>query len=259
MKFLRLFMAIALVFAFSVSADATVRHFTAEVVEVGVDGIAVPVTDTITYKVLAVGSDTTETIGSDAVMTSKTNPVTTTIFAATDRIDFFCDPTDATNDRAVDLIVVDTDGYAVFFEDFRYDKNHLITINKVGPQRGMIWFSAATSAAYDTGIDFPYDAKIKNVGIEIVTAAVGTSTIDVGLLSTETSGDADGFIDGVAGSVVGFIGLSITTSGTMLDNGTNIYPGGHVVTGANAKSLTYLSNTNSTVAGYLYWDIERLR
>ena len=61
----------------------------------------------ITYRVLAKGSDTAETIYAydDRGLTAKTNPITTTVFATDKEIKFRVDPTDSTTDRYVDLIV----------------------------------------------------------------------------------------------------------------------------------------------------------
>lgn len=56
----------------------------------------------------------------------------------------------------------------------------------------------------DTTYDLPEGAVVLNAFIE-VTTAVASGTIDVGILSTEAGGDADGFLDGVSCAVAGKI------------------------------------------------------
>lgn len=55
------------------------------------------------------------------------------------------------------------------------------------------------NAENDTGWDLPAKAVVYDVLVDIVTleATATTKTIDIGLLSSETNGDADGFVDGV--------------------------------------------------------------
>ena len=79
-------------------------------------------------------------------------------------------------------------------------------INSV--QRGNIKFSWTASAAaseVDVGVDLPFTTGVCVVTdiFIITTNATNTPTIDLGLLSTETNGDADGFLDGVTQSATG--------------------------------------------------------
>lgn len=59
----------------------------------------------------------------------------------------------------------------------------------------------------DTGFDFKKGDIVKHVYVRIYTAeATGTTkTIDVGILSSESGGDADGFLDGVVTSATGTV------------------------------------------------------
>lgn len=246
------------------------------------------ITSGVTFKVLAQNSDTAETLYyyNTPAMTSLTNPVTTTNFAADtvcgDRVAFRVDPTDSTYDRYVDLIVVDTNGgYTAFVEDFD-EYTHTIVIDERPNvmHHGIIWFAATTTAETDTGIDFLADTMIHDVRVEVVTTA-SAKTLDVGLLSTETSGDADGFRDAVLLTTAGYVAdTGVVTAGTTIDwTATSTYGAllyksiagsdavasgggrsylGHVVTSGNAASLTY-SQSSTTGDGYIHFFFTRLR
>ena len=177
----------------------------------------------VTFKVLAINTTTAETLYYYKGTTALTNPVTTTNFASntvcTDQVRFRVDPTDATNDRYVDLIVVDTNGgYTAFVENFdAYQHTIVIDERPNILHHGMIWFDATTTAETDTGIDFLADTMIHVVRVEVVTTA-SAKTLDVGLLSTETSGDADGFRAGVLLTTAGYVAdTGVVTAGTTID------------------------------------------
>ncbi len=127
-------------------------------------------------------------------------------------------------------------------------------------------FSDFTIAAEaDTGLDFPVGAVVLPTPFVRVTAADATETIDVGLLSSESGGDADGFI--VAASV-GTVGLSVLgllvgtdTLGALLKEDTNgssvLVPKGHPI--ATARSIVLLLSTGSdTAEGFIYLPYLRL-
>lgn len=126
-------------------------------------------------------------------------------------------------------------------------------------------FSKKTSET-DTGLDLPSGSIVRGVVVEVDTA-VDSSSIDVGLLSTEASGDADGFLDGVSCASEGFVMLgnvdgtaANNTSGALLvesdiksADGTALYysvPTGHVCDGTTV-SISY-TTTDHAVAGYFY-------
>lgn len=221
------------------------------------------ITSGITYKVLAVNADTSETlyVYDDQAFTSLTNPVTTTNFNSPDRVQFRTDPTDSSTDRYVDLIVVDTaGGYTAFVEDF--DKyTHTIVIDERPniQHHGVIWWSYSSAVEVDTGIDFDYDTRIEGVSLEVVTVDA-SATVDVGLLSTGTNGDADGFLDGVSTTTAGIPLVTLTTSGALMDDGTNFDPDGHSIISANEQSLTYTGSSGSdTGYGYIHYFFTRMR
>lgn len=248
------------------------------------------VTSGITFKVLAVGADTAETLTYYGGTTSLTNPVTTANFASAtvcdDKVAFRTDPTDSSDDTYVDLIVVDTaGGYTAFVEDFSpYDHSIVIDERPNIVHHGVIWFAPNNNSEADTGIDFDYDTRILNVSVEVVTIDA-TETLDVGLLSSETSGDANGLVAAASvavatyldackptitagtaetyvstASVVGaLMGKSLAGANTATDEGS-AYCWGHDIVGANAKSLTYTGSAGSnTAAGYIHYDFIRMR
>lgn len=300
-KFLKLILALAFVLCMVVPAQAATHDYWAQVYswdgKITLDGkpVVTKLTSGVTFKVLAIGTDTSETLTYYGGTTSLTNPVTTTSFASNticnDRVAFRCDPTDATNDRDVDLIVVNTDGgYTAFVEDFSY-YNHTIIIDQRPniQHHGMIWFNASAGSAteIDTGIDFQYDTIIHDVRTETVTVDAAI-TIEVGLLSGGTAGDADGFIDARSVAVAGYTAdtgvitsgdsisyYPVTTYGVLLQtaitgtgvgidagaysNGGRTYLG-HIVLSANEQSLTYtLLTAANTAVGYIHYWFTRMR
>jgi hypothetical protein len=264
---IKLLLAMALVLAFVMPAQAAWRDMWANVYsweKSKADGemVLTKITSGITYQVLQRNSDTEETlyVYDDNAFTSLTNVVSTTNFNLADRVQFRVDPGE-TGDRYVDLIVTDTaGGYTAFVEDFDI-YNHTIVIDERPNivHHGMIAFAPSNNVETDTGIDFDYDTRISYVGVEVVTTDAA-ATIDVGLLSTGTAGDADGFINGASVATAGYPLLTLTTSGALMDDGTNFDPDGHIVKSADEQSLTYTGSAGSdTAAGYIHYWFTRMR
>lgn len=246
------------------------------------------ITTGITFKVLQRNSDTAETLTvfADDTSTSLANPVSTTNFASASyckgRVQFRVDPGE-TGDRYVDLIVTDTNGaFTAFVEDFDQYQHKIVIDERPGIlQHGCIWFGASDNTETDTGVDFLADTFIHDVWVEVVTVDA-TETIDVGLLSTE-GGDANGFRAAVSVATAGFIkDTAVITNGSNIDyTAASTYGAllvtaitgsdavatcggksyiGHVVTGANAKSITYTGSAGSdTAAGYFHYFFTRMR
>lgn len=109
-------------------------------------------------------------------------------------------------------------------------------------------FTAATEM--DTGFDFPAGATILPWPSIFVKAVDATETIDVGLLSSESGGDADGFIVGVSVATLGQVKTtfaSTVTNGALLKvtatGAAAVIPEAHTV--ATAVSLTYTTSAGS--------------
>jgi len=210
-KLLTFVLAIALVFSFAMTTHAGFKDMWAQVYSwdgtLTADGRMelTKVTSGITYVVMMRNSIATpETLyyyQSDA-MTSLANPVTGTNYTAAavghDMVRFRVDPAE-TNDTYVDLIVVDqAGGYTAFVEDFTEYKHSIIIDERPNVRHHGVAFILTTTSSTecDTGIDFDDVTIIDDMAIEVGTAFPTNTAIDVGILSTGTNGDADGFIDG---------------------------------------------------------------
>jgi hypothetical protein len=120
------------------------------------------------------------------------------------------------------------------------------------------WSDYTIAAEADTGLDLPAGSLVLPTVAVRVTTADATETIDVGLLSSESGGDADGFL--VAASVgtvdVTVPGLLVGTDtlGALLKEDTNgssvLVPRPYPV--AAARSIVILLSTGSdTAAGFI--------
>lgn len=123
---------------------------------------------------------------------------------------------------------------------------------------------AGDATETDTGFDLPV-CLLSPWGMVQVTAADASITIDVGLLSSESGGDADGIMDGIATDNAVIVKPTLLASGdtmgalmSVLDsaNAGDDAPESHVVTGAAAKSITYTLLTGANTAkGYIHLPI----
>ena len=125
---------------------------------------------------------------------------------------------------------------------------------------------------YDTGFDFPTNAMVYPYGMGVyVLATDAGETIDVGPLSTEAGGDADGFMAAVpiSGSNGTFRepGFTITTTwataqlwgalvmyftaGGSADDRGNMIPKGWICDGTS-KSLSFTPSTWDTATGFVF-------
>ncbi len=118
----------------------------------------------------------------------------------------------------------------------------------------VIPFAAADVTAateIDTGFDLPTNALVMPDVSIIVTTIDATETMDVGLLSGESGGDADGFLVAASVAVAGRIRGALVgtdTLGALLKEDTNagpvLVPATYPV-GATAKSVTFTLSTGS--------------
>jgi len=122
------------------------------------------------------------------------------------------------------------------------------------------WAAADVTAAteYDTGFNLPVGAMVMPFTAIRVTVVDATETIDVGLLSSETGGDADGFVVAASVATLGTIKGALVgtdTLGALLKEDTNaasvFVPSIHPVnTTAVSVSLT-TSAGSDTGQGFL--------
>lgn len=124
-------------------------------------------------------------------------------------------------------------------------------------------FSYADSTAAtekDTGFDWVAGTLVLPNPSIIVTAADSGITFEAGTLSSESGGDADGYIDAVSVASAVLVKATIVnganTMGALFEvqdsaNAGDLTHEAHVVTGAAAKSLTYtLSSGADTAVGF---------
>lgn len=152
--------------------------------------------------------------------------------------------------------------------------NHVISPIKVAK----IPVTALSTGEKDTGFDLPTKGIVLDVFVDVTTAeATGsTKTIDVGLLSSESGGDADGFLDGVVDSAIAVVGPEVAATdgsnqnyfaaapklGALLRQGdlggdaagtsAALIKKAHILNGT-AKSLTYtLGSTHTELVASIY-------
>lgn len=170
--------------------------------------------------------------------------------------------------ETVDLFILSPTGHFMTFIGMKAQEYTELKIDMMKRDNvAVIPFSVNNSGVtaateFDTGFDFPLKSMILPFACVETATLDESATIDVGLLSSETSGDADGIIDGasVATAVIvpGTLANSGITLGALLRvqdsaNSGDLVPRGHVVQGANAKSLTFtLSSGADTAEGYIH-------
>jgi hypothetical protein len=293
--FLMLFMAVPAMAALQ-DMYADVYKWTGGFNQDGSPGLT-KITSGITFEVRSHDSNTRETlyVFNSKALTSLSNPVTTTNFASSSycnkRVAFRVDPTDSTDDKYVDLLVVDTNTGCVEIVK-HFDKyTHTIIIDERPNIRhhGVIWYTQTTTARTDTGIDLPSGSlAVYDVTVEVIKAGLG-ATIKVG--TGENSTAAAGYLSGRSIDSTGFsMDAAFITSGTCVDyypvttfgtylatgvTGTGLggadsgkaINGGlsrltHFITAAASnRALTYTANSaeGATYYGYIHYWFEEIR
>lgn len=221
------------------------------------------------------GTKTLSTVYGDFASAAKTNPITRSQFATDGKLVFYGLAT------SYDIFIADSLGNVAFY-DAVTPNTHVLPLARTGVDKMMVvpFLFNAGATEVDTAVDFPVNSIIHPPFVEVVTIDA-TETLHVGLLSTETAGDADGLLVAVALGVAGFIRPWIITDGANEDFVATPYLGvliglgsagtdaandfgqsgghGHIVTGSNAKSLSYTPSTSDTAAGYIYVPFKILR
>jgi hypothetical protein len=100
--------------------------------------------------------------------------------------------------------------------------------------------AAASTAENDTAFDFPSNGILHDVWVKVTAASTAGGVISVGLLSSESGGDADGLIVNLGSSATGTYrgGLTSSTSGAT----------GSFVTGSKRGALIAVWSSGSTAA-----------
>lgn len=218
--------------------------------------------------VLVASSPVEVTLYSDQNGTSAANPIAFTNGA----IRFFVADTVTT----FDLSILTASGDACFAKACTKDM-HRIDINPdERTQTLVVPFAASDNTETDTGFDLPSNCILWPYGLDLRVVTVdSTETIDVGILSSEANGDANGFVAAASVATGGLVQLiPQITGGTNIDYGSTNYVGVllcTVIAGADAvatvggwtpksyltdgvaKSITYTGSAGSdTAAGYIY-------
>ena len=115
--------------------------------------------------------------------------------------------------------------------------------------------TAPDGSEQDTGWDLPDNSIVRDVFLNVLTAEAtgGTKTLDVGLLSSESNGDADGFLSGADVSSTGIVRGTLDSGGQTLgalltadEGGTGeLVPEDHLKN--TAESVTYTAGSNDFV------------
>lgn len=241
----------------------------------GFSGVA-DVTDSVLVFVYDAGTKTLSTIYADDQGTAKANPITRAQFATDGGVKFRSPAT------SHDICLAHADGSNGQIASVT-PVMHCLPLNRDGADKVIIVpFGVSDNAEVDTGIDIPVHSHIHNLAVEVV-AIDATEDLSIGLLSSETNGDADGLVATISVGTAGFVKPFVVTTGSSetyvsvakfgalmgavatgaddanADTGVG-HAWGHVVSGANAKSLTYTGSSGSdTAAGYIYVYLKRLR
>lgn len=227
--------------------------------------------------VLTADSPTAPTIYSDANGTSVSHAVRTPRSFVNGTVRFWTDQ----SVTSVDLSLMTAKGEAYFFEDVAYSV-HRLDINPFMRDHVLVLpFGASDATETDTGIDLPANLLIKDALLKVTTADA-TETLDVGILSSESGGDADGLLMLMDVANLGFVNpFPVVTNGTNIDYNVHTSGRGALLkqgiagadavatcggvqprfyrTDGTAKSVTYTGSTGSdTAAGYIILSYTRL-
>ncbi len=214
------------------------------------------------------GTKTVSTIYGSAAKSAKSNPITRAQFATDGgKIAFF------SSAASVDIFVADDLGNVGFVPSVT-PNDHVIYLDKSNADKCLVAPFGASETEVDTGVDFPLDVIIKEVLLK-VTANDAGETLNVGILSSESGGDADGLLALASVASTGIIKPVAITAGTTETYVSTFYYGalmgrgvvgtnvdgdfglatvpGHVVTGSAGRSLAYTGSSGSdTAAGLIY-------
>lgn len=225
--------------------------------------------------VYTAGTKTLATLYADKARTALANPITRTQFGTDGMIKFYAAA------ESVDIVINDDKGNTGDYPGVTYN-THVVKLNRTGSKKCLVFPIVFNSGGTetDTGLDLPKFSKVLDAAIEVVTIDA-TETIQLGLLASETNGDADGFLVSIDGGNAGFYGGVVSTVGStetyisavrygaLLGKGSvgtdaaNDFgqPGGwgHFVVGSNAVSISYTPSSSDTLGAYGYVWFETMR
>lgn len=221
------------------------------------------------------GTKTLSTIYANDALLARTNPITRTVYDTIGKIEFYAAAT------SVDIYIADDKGNVSFIPSVT-PVQHILHLNRDGVSKCFVapFVFNAGGTEVDTGLDFPLNVVIQDFCVEVVTVDAA-ETLNIGLLSSETAGDADGICVGASLATAAFLRPFVITDGTNEDFVATPLKGallglgsagtdaandfgqgggwGHIVSGSNARSLTYTPSSSDTADGYFYVFFRHLR
>jgi len=170
------------------------------------------------YAVCTAGTCSLATILEDDSATAKTNPVTYTTFAADNCIVFWT----AASISTVDVHLWSRAGGNASVYNWG-DEHKTITVdNSNGMKMAIVPISCLSSDAatsVDTTFDFPYGAIPTDVTLFVQSAAPGSGSLNVGLATTESGGDVNGFLVSVSTATAGYVAnMATLITGSAVSN-----------------------------------------
>jgi hypothetical protein len=235
--------------------------------------------DTAILYVLTPGEATSPTIYSSPDGTSVSAPERTPRTFTNGRVRFWTSKDVST----LDLSLMTSKGEAYYYEDVAYSAHRLDIDPFQRDHKLVLPFGIGSSAATETstGCVLPANLLVKDAYIKVIDTDA-TETIDVGLLSSESGGDADGFVLATSVATGGYVNpWPVVTGGTNIDYvvhtaGYGAYlkqgiagadavatVGGFArryhLTDGTAKTVTYTTTAGTdTAAGLIILCVERL-
>lgn len=183
---------------------------------------------------------------------------------------------------AVDLTGITADGRAIGMNSVGSSVGRILINPNTAAQTVAIPFGANDNSEQDTGLNIPSNCLLTMYDVALrVTTTDATETIDVGILASESGGDANGLIAAASVANSGNVQLlPQITNGTNIDYLSTNYVGALLTTsiaGADAvatlggttskmyrtdgvaTSISYTGSAGSdTAAGYIYLSWKRL-
>lgn len=231
--------------------------------------------DTGKVVILTAGSPTSPTVYTDRYGTALATTAGLAQLTFTNgRIRFYT----AQSVTSVDVSGITASGHAIGVSGLAANTTHVETVYKNGRGEHIfaLPFGANNNSELDTGFDLIANCLVKDVWMK-VTGEDATETIDLGLLSSESGGDADGLILAASVATAGYVNMwPVVTGGSNIDYVVHTAGYGallkqgiagadavatvggftrryHATSAVTAKSLSYTGSAGSdTAAGYFY-------
>lgn len=233
--------------------------------------------DSAQLLVLTAGAPTSPTIYSDDKGTAVSNAVRTPRTFVNGRVRFWTERSVA----SVDLSLITSKGESYFYEDV-VSSQHRLDVDPFERDHVLVVpFGVSDNSETDTGINLPANLLVRDAFIKVTTTDA-TETLDVGILSSETNGDADGFVLATSVANAGYVNqFPVVTGGANIDYSVHTAGKGaflkqgiagadavatvggveprYYVTDGVATSITYTGSAGSdTAAGYVCFLLTRL-